>query len=271
MCWRWATSTIWNMNILVTNDDGFDHPGIWALVAAVRSLGEVTVVAPSGNQSGTGCSISFRKSVNVNQVPSRVDGVNCFAVRGTPADSVILGSKYILKEDVDVVVSGINPGFNTSRNMFISGTFGAAIIASALGMRACAFSMDAVDPVDDFTVANVITAITNELISPDTPSGSLFNVNFPTIPVGGIKGVEGCAPARSDLKMTVDLQSDGGYELFSGLKVNIDGMELTPGSDIEVLDRGKVALTAVDGTNLNYLRGDPSLHRMIDAGNQVIG
>ena len=75
--------------------------------------------------------------------------------------------------------------------MFISGTFGAAIIASALGMRACAFSMDAVDPVDDFTVANVITAITNELISPDTPSGSLFNVNFPTIPVGGVKGVEG--------------------------------------------------------------------------------
>ena len=136
----WATSTILHMNILVTNDDGFDNPGIWALAKAVRSLGEVTVVAPVNNQSGTGCSISFRKSVNVDQVSSKLEGVNCFAVSGTPADSVILGSKYILKEDVDVVVSGINPGFNTSRNMFISGTFGAAIIASALGVRAVSYT-----------------------------------------------------------------------------------------------------------------------------------
>jgi len=267
----WATSTISHMNILVTNDDGFDNPGIWALANAVRSLGEVTVVAPVNNQSGTGCSISFRKSVNVDQVSSKLEGVNCFAVSGTPADSVILGSKYILKEDVDVVVSGINPGFNTSRNMFISGTFGAAIIASALGVRACAFSMDAMDPVNDLTVADVITAITNELMCPETPSGSLFNVNFPTIAISGINGAEGCAPARSDLRMNVDLQSDGGYEIFSGLKVNIDGLELTPGTDIEVLARGKVALTALDGTSLDYLRDDQSLHRMIDAANRVIG
>ena len=155
--------------------------------------------------------------------------------------------------------------------MFISGTFGAAIIASALGMRACAFSMDAMDHVNDFTVANVITAITNELMSHETPSGSLFNVNFPTISVSGINGAEGSAPARSDLKMYVDLQSDGGYEIFSGLKVNIDDLELTSGSDIEVLARGKVSLTALDGTNLNYLGDDQSLHRMIDAANRVIG
>ena len=53
----WATSTILHMNILVTNDDGFDNPGIWALAKAVRSLGEVTVVAPVNNQSGTGLSL----------------------------------------------------------------------------------------------------------------------------------------------------------------------------------------------------------------------
>ncbi|MEC9293682.1 MAG: 5'/3'-nucleotidase SurE [Chloroflexota bacterium] len=259
------------MNILVTNDDGFENPGIWALAKAVKSLGEVTVVAPVNNQSGTGCSISFRKSVNVEQVPSKLERVNCYAVSGTPADSVILGSKYILKEEVDVVVSGINPGFNTSRNMFISGTFGAAIIASSLGLRACAFSMDAMDPLNDLTVANVVKVITDELMSPETPLGSLFNVNFPTISLGGINGIEGCAPARSDLKMNVDLQSDGGHEIFSELKINADNIGLTPGSDIEVLARGKVAITAVDGSNLNYLRADQSLHRMIDAANRVIG
>jgi hypothetical protein len=105
----------------------------------------------------------------------------------------------------------------------------------------------------------------------ETPSGSLFNVNFPTISVGGINGAEGCAPARSDLKMNLDLQFDGGYEIFSGLKVDIDGLELIPGIDIEVLARGKVALTALDGNNLDYLRDDQSLHRMIDAANRVIG
>jgi 5'-nucleotidase len=236
------------MNILVTNDDSIEARGIWALVNAVKGLGHVTVIAPAEDQSGVGASVSFRKSVKVSPAPSRVEGVECYAVNGTPADSVIHGSKRIFNEDVDAVVSGINPGFNTSRHMFISGTFGAAIIASALGIKTCAFSMDSNDDVNDASVRNVITAVTEELISAQTPQGSLFNVNFPTKTAEGMNGAEGAAVMPSDIKMTLEARADGGYEVSSELKVFVDRMELTPDTDVEVLSRGKVALTAVDGS-----------------------
>jgi len=75
----------------------------------------------------------------------------------------------------------------------------------------------------------------------------------------------------SDLKMSLEAHADGGYEVFTALKVIEDRMELTPGTDEEVLSRGKVSLTAVDGNNLSYRPGDQSLQRMIDAANRVIG
>ena len=223
------------MNILVTNDDSIKDPGIWALVSAVKDLGHVKVIAPAKDQSGVGTSVSFKKSVKVSPAPSRVEGVECYAVDGTPADSVIHGSKRIFNEDVDAVVSGINPGFNTSRHMFISGTFGASVIASALGIKTCAFSMDPEDDVNDTSVRDVIAAITGELASAQTPQGSLFGVNFPTKTTEGMNGAEGAAPMPSYLKMSLEAHADGGYEVFTALKVIEDRMELTPGTDEEVL------------------------------------
>jgi 5'-nucleotidase len=259
------------MKILVTNDDGFENPGIWALVNAVKELGDVTVVAPADNQSGIGTAISFRRSVKIVKASSRVNGVDCYSVGGTPADSVILGIENIMVDGVDAVVSGINPGFNTSRNLFISGTMGAAINASAKGVKTCAFSMDHEDDLDDQSVGRVITAITGELLENDTPRGGLFNINFPSLSSGAIKGAEGAVPAPSEFKTVLEAQSDGGYEIFSGLKLVIDGLPLTPGTDVEVLNRHKVAISALDGPTLTHQPDDATLRRMIDAANRVIG
>ena len=268
---EWATPTITRMKILVTNDDGVDNPGIWALVDAVKDLGEVTVVGPAGNQSGVGTALSLRKSVHVTSAPSQVAGVECFAVSGTPADSVILGVEHVLKGEVDVVVSGVNPGFNTSRNLFISGTMGAAIQGAGKGIKSCAFSMDAVDDINDQNIGNVITAIVQELIHSDTPRAALFNVNFPSLSYGGMQGAEGAVPAPSEFRSMMEVQSDGGFEIFSGLNVNIDQLDLTPGTDLEVLDRRKVAISALDGPTLTHQPNDATLRRMIDAANRVIG
>jgi 5'-nucleotidase len=259
------------MRILVTNDDGFENDGIWALVNAIKHLGDVTVVAPAGNQSGVGAGISFRKSVYINKAVSRVDGVDCYAVGGTPADSVILGIQHVLNGKVDAIVVGINPGFNTSRHLFLSGTMGAAIMGAANGVKSCAFSMDHIDNINDQSVGSIITAIAKELIDPSTPHGALFNVNFPSLSFGGIKGAESAVPAPSELKGMIEPQSDGGFEIYGGLKVNIDRMELTPGTDLEVLNRHRVAISALDGPTLTHQPNDPSLKRMIDAAIRVIG
>jgi 5'-nucleotidase len=259
------------MKILVTNDDGFENDGIWALVNAVKELGDVTVVAPAGNQSGVGTAISFRQSVHINKTASRVDGVDCYAVSGTPADSVILGIEQALDGEVDAVVAGINPGFNTSRNLFISGTMGAAIQGAAKGVKSCAFSMDHLDDINDQGVGNIITALVKELIDPETPRASLFNVNFPPLSSGEIQGAEGAIPAPSEFKNLIEPKSGGGFEIYSGLKAMIDRMELTPGTDLEVLHRNQVAISALDGPTLTHQPNDSTLHRMIDAANRVIG
>jgi 5'-nucleotidase len=259
------------MKILVTNDDGFENSGIWALVNAVKELGDVTVVAPADNQSGIGTAISFRRSVKVVKAPSRVHGVECYAISGTPADSVILGIEHVMIDGVDAVVSGINPGFNTSRNLFISGTMGAAIQAAAKGVKTCAFSMDHEDDIDDQTVGKIITAVTSELLATGTPQGALFNVNFPSRSNGAIKGAESAVPAPSEFKTYLEAQSDGGYEIFSGLKLVIDGLPLTSGTDVEALSRSQVAISSLDGPTLTHQPNDPTLLRMIDAANRVIG
>ena len=259
------------MNILVTNDDGVDNPGIWALARAVRELGDITVVAPADNQSGVGAGLSFRKSAKIREYESQIENVPCFAVDGTPGDSVAFGINRVLNNTVDAVVSGINPGNNTSRNVFISGTFGAAIISAALGVKACAFSIGPFDDVDNQLVGRIITATTSELLSPDTPRAGLYNINFPPLQYSGFLGAEGCAPALSELKMKLEANNFGGFELFSGLRLNIDRLELTPGTDVEVLSRNRVALSAFDGNTLVHDQDDPGLQRMIAAANSVIG
>ena len=259
------------MKILVTNDDGVDNPGIWALVRAVKALGDVTVVAPAINQSGSGTGLSYRKPVKIREYESQVPGVPCYAVEGTPADSAILGIKRVMNEDVDVVVSGINPGNNTSRNFFVSGTLGAAIIASTTGVKSAAFSVELIEDVDDPVVSKITTAVTRQLIDGDASRASLFNINFPSIQGASILGAEECGPAPSLLDWKHIENVDGSFEVLSRLAISWDGSELPEGTDVEVLSRGRVALTAMDGVNLVHIPDDPTLQRMIASANRAIG
>jgi hypothetical protein len=71
--------------------------------------------------------------------------------------------------------------------------------------------------------------------------------------------------------MKLEANNFGGFELFSGLRLNIDRLELTPGTDVEVLSRNRVALSAFDGNTLVHDQDDPGLQRMIAAANSVIG
>lgn len=259
------------MKILVTNDDGFDNPGIWALVNAVKDIGDVTVVAPADNQSGVGTALSLRKSVKINSAPTKVDGVLCYAVGGTPADSVILGVEHVLLGEVDLVLSGINPGFNTSRNVYISGTMGAAIQASGKGIKACAFSMGMGGDLEDPVAGRAVTAIARELLDPETPRGALFNVNFPGEGGDTYQGAEGAFPQPSEFMSKIEAQSDGGYEIFSGLRVNILEERVDPGSDIEVNSRGKIAISCLDGDTMVHQPQSASLLRILSAVNGVTG
>jgi 5'-nucleotidase len=141
------------MRILLSNDDGILAPGLAALHAAVRDLGEATVVAPSSPQSAAGHSITLKTPLVVHRVQVG-DGEASFwgsSVDGRPADCVRLAVRKLLGRWPDVVLSGINAGANVGVNVFYSGTVAAAAEAAMLGIPAVALSAgyeDSDDAID---------------------------------------------------------------------------------------------------------------------------
>src|SRR4030042_2830758 len=100
------------LNILVTNDDGIEAPGLWHLAEALSDLGRVLVVAPAKEQSGAGTAVTYRRSLKVQAVEPRVPGVRAFAVDGTPADCVVGGLRQLKEGRIGLIAAGVNPGPN---------------------------------------------------------------------------------------------------------------------------------------------------------------
>ena len=128
------------MKILVTNDDGIFADGLWTLVRELKSIAEVVVVAPDREQSAIGTAVTLRQPLRIQKIKSMVPEVETYSIDGTPSDSVILALEKLIKNRVDVVVSGINPSPNLGEDVHISGTVGAALQAYLHGFPALAIS-----------------------------------------------------------------------------------------------------------------------------------
>ena len=131
------------LRILATNDDGVGAAGLWESVRVLRELGEVMVVAPSGDHSGAGAGILWHQRMAYRQIRSRRKGcedVPTYIVYNTPAAAVTIGVEWLAKRKVDLVVSGINDGSNVGRDSLLSGTVGAAAAAAMMGIPSIAMS-----------------------------------------------------------------------------------------------------------------------------------
>lgn len=177
------------MRILVTNDDGIEAPGLHALAEALRSVGEVVIVAPDRQQSAVGHALTVSEPLRV--VPFHADGrLLGYAVNGTPADCVKLAVTTLLPWRPDIVASGINHGRNTAVNILYSGTVSAATEGTLLGIASVAFSLDAYEPEVDFRAAALIAReIVRALPRLGLPPGTLLNVNIPALPLEEIRGI----------------------------------------------------------------------------------
>ncbi len=196
------------LRILVTNDDGFDAPGIDVVTEALRKLPrvEVTVVAPATNKSGTGSQSTPGTLTATEQ--RTVSGYPSTAVDGFPADTV----RYALDTQglrPDVVVSGINAGQNLGPITDVSGTVGAAKAAAARGIPAIAASQGLVTGVDaQYRVgAELVVAWIRAHRSTSRSEGHSFlgrngadvvNLNIPTCAAGQLRGVKTVPLATDD-------------------------------------------------------------------------
>ncbi|HQF16635.1 MAG TPA: 5'/3'-nucleotidase SurE [Methanotrichaceae archaeon] len=176
--------------ILVTNDDGIYAAGLRAAARSVEGLGEVVVVAPSGQRSGVGRSVSVFEPLRAASVT--MNGFRAYAVSGTPTDSVIIGIFSIMKGQLpDLAVSGINIGENISTDtVTTSGTIGAAIEAASYGVPSIAASIQVVDQGDKFdshvtkyefeAAVGLVKRIAARVLERGLPEGvDILNVNLP--------------------------------------------------------------------------------------------
>jgi len=138
--------------ILVTNDDGIDSPGIYALAEVMKELGEVVVAAPDRQQSAVGHALTVAQPLRITKFKRNKMIGN--AINGTPADCVKIAISAILKRKPDLVISGINHGQNTSVNILYSGTVSAATEGMLLNIPSIAISLASYDFNYDLTIAS---------------------------------------------------------------------------------------------------------------------
>lgn len=172
------------MRILLTNDDGIFAPGLAALERALKSLGDVSVVAPSTEQSGVGHAITFLTPLTAKEV-FEGDRRRGWAVDGSPADAVKLGITEFCPTRPDLVVSGINAGLNAGINVLYSGTVAAAIEGAFFGITSLAVSLEWDEHANFDRAAEIGLDVIRGLLARRPAAGSLFNINIPTRALAG--------------------------------------------------------------------------------------
>jgi 5'-nucleotidase len=172
------------MLALLTNDDGIFAPGLAALERALRRIGDVSVVAPSTEQSGVGHAITFLTPLTAKEIfeGGRSRG---WAVDGSPADAVKLGISEFCPRRPDIVVSGINSGLNAGINVLYSGTVAAAIEGAFFGITSIAVSLEYDEHANFDRAAEIAIDVIRGLLDRRPPAGSLYNINIPTRALAG--------------------------------------------------------------------------------------
>lgn len=171
------------MRILVTNDDGYNAAGIEALVAVLRPLGELTIVAPETNCSAASNSLTLRRPLSVRQA-----GNGFYFVNGTPSDCVHVALTGLLDFRPDLLVSGINNGANLGEDTLYSGTVAAASEGYLFGVPSLAFSLVQRDWQHLDTATRVALDLVERFRDHPWQAPLLLNVNIPAVPYRDLKG-----------------------------------------------------------------------------------
>jgi len=227
------------MTILVANDDGIDSPGIRALAKALKSLGDVWVVAPERAQNSMGRAITLHKPLRLTKV-----GRQMFSVNGTPSDCITLAAGQLLKEqDLDLVVSGINKGLNLGDDVTNSGTVAAALEGAIRGIPSMAVSMDGQNRFRFALGAKIALQVANMVSKNGLPADTMLNVNIPDLQAKSLKGMKLTSLCRRQYKNPVVEKTDprgGKYYWIAGEQVSWNRRKH---SDVDAISQGFVSLT----------------------------
>ena len=233
------------MHILVTNDDGVLAPGLLALAQSMRTLAEVTILAPDHNWSASGHVKTMERPLRVREV-TLADGTPALASDGAPSDCVALALLGVVSKKIDLVVSGINPNANIGHDVTYSGTVTAAMEAVIAGIPGVAVSLDSkpgMGILDYAPAAKFAAQIVTRIPAVELPAGVLLNINVPAIPEADIQGImltrQGLRVYRDALDARIDPRGRPYYWIGGEFPTGVD----EAGTDFGALMAGYVSVT----------------------------
>jgi 5'-nucleotidase len=243
------------MKILVTNDDGIFADGIIALAKELKKMARVVVVAPDRELSAMGTTVSLHQPVRARKATPVAEGVESYAVEGTPADCVILALGKLVNDKIDLVVSGINRGANLGDDVLISGTVGAALQGSLHGLPALAISAGWGDNFYFDDAARFAALLAKRVESGVIPADICLNVNLPNLPRAEISGVKITCPARYSHTDNIEERYNNGrsYYWFVRRRVN---KAVDDKTDTWAMERGNISISPLLTSHANQPLSD---------------
>ena len=172
------------MKLLLSNDDGYQSPGLASLAETLSCLGTVTVVAPDRNRSGASHSLTLDVPVH-----ARTDERGFIYVDGTPTDCVHLAITGLLTQEPDMVISGINAGANMGDDVLYSGTVAAATEGRFLGLPSMAVSLVLNGQEHYQSAAEVALRLIQAMPHMQVPANTILNVNVPDLAFTELRGI----------------------------------------------------------------------------------
>ena len=243
--------------ILISNDDGYEAPGIRKLVEIVRTLGDVIVCAPEGPRSGFSCAFSATMPLTLTK-RSAEEGVEVWSCNGTPTDCVKMALANICQRTPDLVLGGINHGDNSSVNAHYSGTMGVVLEGCMKYIPSVAYSLcDHREDANFEPLRPYIEWMTKKVLSEGLPKGTCLNVNFPLLEDGQFQGVKVCRmSAGTWLNETTRCHHLRGYDYWWMVGTYRNDEPEAEDTDRWALDHGYVAITptTIDVTDYGALK-----------------
>lgn len=235
------------MNILLTNDDGFDAPGIRVLAKELQAHGHsIIIVAPLTQQSATSHSITLFKPIKIHKIEEKV-----YAVGGTPTDCMIMAEQKVPIGQIDLVISGINCGQNMGEDILYSGTVAAALEAMFLGFKAIAISSAAYSDVKYHTAAKALCTMLDNGILNLLEDNEIFNINVPNIEPHAVQGIKvtRMGHRRYENFVREEIEEDGSTAYYIGGDLPI--WEVAEDTDFSAVDGHYISITPIrpDFTN----------------------
>lgn len=242
------------MNILLTNDDGFFSDGLKILYLYLKRIAEIHIVVPETEKSAVSHSINLLNPVRVKKI--KIDNFSCYVISGTPVDCVKIGLKELIKEKINMVISGINAGPNLGMDILYSGTVSAAAEGAILGIPSIAVSLAGYKNFRFDDCAKVVLKIIDRIKHMKFPKDTILNINVPNKKIDEIKGIKITYQSESRFNEEYEKRVDPRGNIYFWLKGNFEEIKEEKKSDVNAVKNGYVSITPINLnlTDFSFLR-----------------